>query len=111
MVVSHQSGKALMHEALLYTAAVLAVGVATTHSLLGERYLIGPILAEAALGASMLRSGLSRRVLRFAWHLTSLSWIAEGALFAIAASMPPAQSRPIAGVIGVSFLLSAAISI
>jgi uncharacterized membrane protein HdeD (DUF308 family) len=100
-----------MHEGLLYAAAVLAVAVAVTHSLLGERYLIGPILAEAAPGAIVLRSRRSRRILRFAWHLTSLSWIAEGALFAIAASMPPAQSRPIAAVIGASFLLSAVISI
>jgi hypothetical protein len=101
-----------MHVTLLYAAAALAVGAAITHSVLGERRLIGPLLDGVAPGPAVLRSSLSRRILRLAWHVTSLGWIAQAAVFAIIATVPAdAQSRPIIGVIGASFLLMAAISI
>lgn len=112
-----------MHATLLFIAAALAVGAAVTHSVLGERRLIGPILDEAPpgsredgrerpFGPAVLRSRLSRRILRFAWHVTSLAWIAQAAVLGIVAALPAeAQSRPIAAVTGASFLVIAAISI
>jgi len=54
--------------ALLILAAVLVVLTCLTHSLLGERRLIGPLLT---LRAGVLQSDLARQVLRFAWHLLS----------------------------------------
>jgi hypothetical protein len=101
-----------MHTTMLYTAAVFAVAVALIHSILGERRLIGPILDEVPPGPKILKGPLARKILRFAWHITSLSWIAQAAIFVIVATMPPgAQSRPIVAVIGVSFLLMAGVSI
>ncbi len=49
---------------MLLTAAV--------HSVLGERRLIGPILA---LNSGVVAVPLGRNVLRFAWHMTSLLMI------------------------------------
>jgi hypothetical protein len=105
-----------MHAMLLYAAAVLAAVCAVTHSVLGERRLIGPILQGAGqsanAGPAVLKSRLARRILRLAWHVTSLSWIAQAAVFVIVASAPPdAQGRPIVMVIGASFVLMAAISV
>jgi hypothetical protein len=101
-----------MHATLLYTAAALAVGVAIVHSVLGERRLIGPILDAASPGPAVLRSSLSRRILRFAWHVTSLAWLAQAAVLAIVATFPSgAQGRPTVVVTGVSFLVIAAIAV
>jgi hypothetical protein len=101
-----------MHAIMLYAAASFAVICAVVHSVLGERRLIGPILAEIPLGPAVLKSRLARKILRLAWHVTSIGWIAQAAVFIILAVVPTdAQSRPIAVTIGVSFLLMAAISI
>lgn len=58
---------------LLATACLglLAVG----HSALGERALLRPLFA-AELPPLPLPPLLARRTLRFAWHLTSLAWLA-----------------------------------
>jgi len=101
-----------MQPSLLYAAAGIAVGAAVMHSLLGERRMIGPILEAAPPGPAVLRSSLSRRILRFAWHVTSLAWLAQAAVLAIVATFPSgAQGRPTVVVTGVSFLVIAAIAV
>jgi hypothetical protein len=61
----------IMSNGLLSTAAVLLVVTAFAHSALGERRLIGPLLARRE---GVLSSDLARFILRFAWHLTSVTW-------------------------------------
>jgi hypothetical protein len=60
-----------MSNSLLFTAAALLVITAFAHSVLGERRLIGPLLARRE---GVLASDLARFILRFAWHLTSVTW-------------------------------------
>ena len=60
-----------MSDGLLFTAAVLLIVTAFAHSALGERRLIGPLLARRE---GILASDLARFILRFAWHLTSVTW-------------------------------------
>ena len=60
-----------MSNGLLFTAAVLLVVTAFTHSVLGERRLLGPLLARRE---GVLASDLARIILRFAWHVTSVTW-------------------------------------
>jgi hypothetical protein len=60
-----------MSNGLLFTAAVLLIVTAFAHSVLGERRLIGPLLARRE---GVLASDLARFILRFAWHLTSVTW-------------------------------------
>lgn len=50
---------------------LLAVG----HSVLGEKALIGPLMT-APLPTFSMPETFARRTLRFAWHLTSLAWLA-----------------------------------
>ena len=57
---------------LLYVSAGVIVLTAMVHSMLGERRLIGPILA---LDTGIVAHPLPRAVLRFAWHLTSVLMI------------------------------------
>jgi hypothetical protein len=49
--------------------------LATGHSVLGERALLRPLFA-AELPPMPLPPLFARRTLRFAWHLTSLAWVA-----------------------------------
>ena len=60
-----------MSNGLLFTEAVLLVVTAVAHSVLGERRLLGPLLARRD---GVLASDLARFILRFAWHLTSVTW-------------------------------------
>ncbi len=69
----------------LWLSATMMVATAITHSMLGERRLIGPILA---IDSDITRRPLARQVLRMAWHLTSL-FMALTALLVIWPGTPP----------------------
>ena len=62
--------------ALSLSAAAMAL-TAATHSLLGERRLIKPILA---INTGVVAAPLSRKVLRFALHFTSILMLVCAAL-------------------------------
>jgi hypothetical protein len=101
-----------MNATLLYCAAALVVLTALIHSLVGERRILGPILDSEESGPRILKSWLARAIVRFAWHFTSISWLAMAAVFAILAGLPaPAQTRAVVVVLGGSFLLMTVISV
>lgn len=77
-----------MTSAALLTAAVLTVIIGLIHSWLGEVRLIGPLTAPETRTGLLAKSRFARDVLRFAWHLTTLTWIGIGAVFAIFARAP-----------------------
>ncbi|MEO1168980.1 MAG: hypothetical protein AAFW97_09755 [Pseudomonadota bacterium] len=52
---------------------------AAIHSFFGEKRLIAPLLAR---DTTVLTQPLSRKVIRFAWHFTSLLMIVSAALVA-----------------------------
>jgi hypothetical protein len=66
----------------LFVASLILVGLALAHSWLGERRLIGPLLADAN-GGMLTRSRFARQVLRFAWHLTSVAFVGLAAPLAV----------------------------
>jgi hypothetical protein len=78
-----------MPDGLLFTAAILLVITAFAHSVLGERRLLGPLLRRRE---GILASNLARVVLRFAWHLTSVTW-AVLALILVQLVRDPATAR------------------
>jgi hypothetical protein len=101
-----------MSATLLYCAAALVVVTALVHSVVGEQRILGPILNGAEPAPRILKSRLARAIVRFAWHFTSISWLAVAAVFAIVAGLPaPVQTRAIVIVLGGSFLLMAVISV
>ena len=59
-------------------AALLAMGIALAHSYLGERYILIRLFRRELpkLGSSDV---FTKQILRFAWHITSVAWIAMGA--------------------------------
>jgi hypothetical protein len=55
------------------------VAAALVHSLLGYRRLIGPLLRN---GEGLLADALVRRIVRFAWHATSVLMLVSAAAVA-----------------------------
>ena len=101
-----------MSATLLYCAAALLVVTAVVHSVVGERRILSPMLGPAEGGPRILKSRLARAIVRFAWHFTSISWLAVAAVFAILAGLPaPVQTHAIVVVLGGSFLVMAVISL
>ena len=62
-----------------WVSALLMVATAVVHSLAGEKRLIGPLLAT---DSGVMANRQSRKVLRSAWHLTSLFMITNAAVVA-----------------------------
>ena len=86
-----------MNAKFLLVSAVLTVITALTHSVLGERRLIGPL---ARMREGILANDLARQVVRFAWHFTSaLGMIAALALY-LAAIDPSAIDPRLIVLIG-----------
>jgi len=95
----------------LLAAAALAISTAIVHSWLGERVLIGPLLAPERREYP-LASDFKRDVLRYAWHLTSLAWVGMGAAFAALAFAPlQPQGRLAILILGTTFLLHGLITL
>ncbi len=61
---------------LLWLSAVLMTATAIIHAWLGEVKLIGPMLRARD---GVLRHQLSRTIIRYAWHVTSLLMLASAA--------------------------------
>jgi hypothetical protein len=72
-----------MADNALLLAAFLCVLTAGLHSVLGERRLIGPLLNSQA---RIMREPLARRILRFAWHWTSVLWLCVAVVLVSAAT-------------------------
>jgi hypothetical protein len=84
--------------ALIAGACLLTL--ALFHSWLGERRLIGPLLASANFPALGIGSSFARNTLRLAWHLTSLCWLALAYLVlrAQVAPLPVAVLLAVSGI-------------
>jgi hypothetical protein len=77
------------------------VALAVFHSWLGERRLIGPLLANPELPAFAIGNAFAKHTLRLAWHLTSLAWLALSYLLLRdkAAALPIAVLLAVSGVV------------
>jgi hypothetical protein len=93
-------------------AGCLLVLLGIAHSWLGERALLIPLLKRSDLPKLFGDEFYTRRILRLAWHLTSLAWIAMGAVFIfLSPSRPDSSARVVAQSFSVVFLLSTFFSI
>ena len=99
-----------MTQVALLAASVLTFAIGGIHSWLGERRLIGPLLAPERRQGILASSTFARQVLRFAWHLTTLAWWGIGAILAALTLAPmDQQGRLVAAVIAATFLATGAI--
>jgi hypothetical protein len=95
---------------ILETAAAIAAALGVAHSCLGERRLIGPLVAPERRTGKLAASGAARRTLRFAWHLTSVAWLGSAAILWVVARNPPdAVGARVLEVLAVVYAVTAAI--
>lgn len=71
---------------MLIAAAIVIVVIGLTHSLLGEKAIIGPLLIKTEL------SPFTQRTIRVAWHITTFFWFAIAAQL-LAMHLYPGQER------------------
>jgi hypothetical protein len=89
-----------MDTTLLVVATVFIV-LACAHSILGERFLIAPLLS-VPWPPLQLGQRFGKRTLRMAWHVTSVAWVTLAALVAWPSSLR--------AIIGASLLVSAVVA-
>lgn len=94
---------------LLWIAAFLAFGVGIAHSVLGERYILRRLFRRAELPTLFGGTLFTMRVLRFAWHLTTIAWWGFAAILGLLAtrSLSP---RTVSVVLSVTFLITGGIT-
>ena len=74
-----------MQPILITIAAVLLIATMLIHSILGQRRLMRPLLAE---NAGVMQRPLARFIVPFAWHLTSLIGLIVASVLLAWAWMP-----------------------
>jgi len=85
---------------LIFTAAVLLLVTAFAHSFFGEKRLIGPMLRSQE---GVLANDLARVIIRFAWHLTSMTWIVLALILVRLVREPATLRLWVAAGTGVAF--------
>jgi hypothetical protein len=96
-----------MPNTLLLLAAVLTVALGIAHSWIGERRLIGPLLAPERRTGVLAASGFARQTLRFAWHITSVAWWGMAAVLIAVSNWPIDRAgRWTLIALGTTFLIS-----
>lgn len=89
----------------LNLAALLLALAGIAHSYLGERYILIRLLRRADLPRLLGGTQFTARILRLAWHATSIAWWGFAAVLAIVARGEPTR-RDICWVTGITFLLT-----
>jgi len=89
---------------LLYLAAFLVVSLGVAHSVLGERYILVRLFRRNDLPKLFGSSWFTTRTLRFAWHITSLTWFGIAAILWQLAqgALTPAVTAQIIGITSIA---------
>jgi len=86
------------------SAAIIAlVIVSFLHSYFGEKLLIAPMFKRR--GNAVLENDLARKVMRFAWHATSVMWVMMAVVLYPVGFEPADLSTTILLTFGIGFLL------
>jgi hypothetical protein len=90
-----------MASVFLTLAALATIITAFAHSYFGEKRLIGPLTAS---NDGVMSRPLAKQVIRLAWHVTSLIWIAQALVLFRAAINPQFFDPILIGGIGVLYV-------
>ena len=91
----------------LGVAAVLAALLGAAHSLLGERFVLGPLFQRGHLPKLMGSAGFTGQVLRFTWHVTTaLLWGLAAILWLLSSGSPGGIGAIVAWTFAVCFAIA-----
>ena len=93
----------------LSIAAALLVAIAAAHSYLGERYILIRLFRRKDLPRLLGSDSFTKKTLRFAWHITSVTWLGFAAILVVLARHS-VQPSSVARIVGATFLVTAAVS-
>lgn len=89
-------------------AATLAFGIGVAHSCLGERYILIRLFRRTDLPNLYGSDRFTKQTLRFAWHLTTISWWGFAALLLLLdRGAPPAA---LGAAISVTFAVTGVVT-
>ncbi|EIZ0685693.1 hypothetical protein ACEV9Z_22110 [Vibrio parahaemolyticus] len=89
-------------EFILYIAAFLLIAVSFAHSYLGERYILSRLFKRDNLPKLFGSDDFTKRTLRFAWHLTSISWVGFAGIV-VALAQPELNKFMVAQIVSITF--------
>lgn len=89
-------------------SAVLVIGLAVFHSLLGELFLVRRLLRRENLPRLFGEDEFTKLTLRYAWHLLSIVWVGMGALLLWASGSENGTAGRAVGLVGLTQAASAA---
>jgi len=95
---------------MLIGAAALAIFIGIVHSYLGERYILVRLFKRNNLPKLLGSDWFTKRVLRFAWHLTTIAWWGFAAILYIISGSNENIEKQILIIIAVVFLASGLLS-
>jgi hypothetical protein len=94
---------------LIGTILLLIIGI--VHSYLGEKYLLIRLFRREDLPKLLGSDWFTKRVLRFAWHLTTLAWWGFAAILYVLSIPSENVKSEILVIISVVFALSGVVSL
>jgi hypothetical protein len=95
--------------AQLSIAALLSATLAVSHSWLGERLILQPILGVQDLPKLSGSHRGMKKIVRFAWHITSVFFVAMAVILFYFSRV--AGDQAVIRIISITYLLSAVITI
>jgi len=95
---------------MLYLGSFLAVIIGLVHSYLGEKYILIRLFQRDNLPQLLGGDWFTKRVLRFAWHLTTVAWAGFAAILFVLANPSQTLDKDLLYIIGGVFFLSGLMS-
>lgn len=94
---------------MYYIAAILLFLIGIAHSYLGERYILIRLFRRNDLPILFGGTEFTQNTLRFAWHLTTVTWFGF-AFILVSLASDRFSIETIAGIIGVIFSIHFVVS-
>ena len=96
---------------MLIIGTILLLIIGIIHSYLGEKYILIRLFRREDLPKLLDSDWFTKRVLRFAWHLTSLAWWGFAAILYVLSTPNVNVQNEILIIIAVVFALSGIVSL
>lgn len=96
---------------MLIFGAVLLIIIGLAHSYLGEKYLLIRLFRRDNLPPLLGSDWFTKRVLRFAWHLTTIAWWGFAAILFFLSDPGSHGRTEILLIIAVVFFISGLVSL
>lgn len=96
---------------MLIIGTILLLIIGIIHSYLGERYILIRLFRREDLPKLLGSDWFTKRVLRFAWHLTTLAWWGFAAILYVLSTPNVNVKNEIFIIIAVVFTLSGIVSL